>query len=289
MSADGFVGRVVELQRLHDAAVRGACVCVSGTEGVGKTRLVAEFLRRNAAGWPSAAWIDACASPDRVDAGAGAGGLLVVDGFRGSRARATALAAMARSGTTVLVTSRESLGVPGEVAFALAPLPRAHGDNDAPAVRLFLARAAEFGVALDAASLPAVATVVRLLDGMPLALELAAARVAVLGLSTVVAELEARVDARVRRGERVVRSDLVQIVVAWAWATLRPGDAAALAACARRGAGEVAARDLGASGDAILARLVASGIVRPDAATGVLALPPRVREYALERYPSGIG
>ena len=114
----------------------------------------------------------------------------------------------------VLATSREVLGVPGEVVWPIPPLavPAAADDTDAgtaedarqatapealagfDAVRLFVERAASAdpGFALDAASAPVVAELCRRLDGLPLAIELAAARTRALPPVELAARLEDR-------------------------------------------------------------------------------------------------
>src|SRR5262249_53555018 len=97
-----------------------------------------------------------------------------------------------------LVTSRERLQIPGEVCFELAPLglsavgQGAAGDfAGAEAVQLFVdrARLARADYALSAADAPVVAQLVRALDGLPLAIELAAARTHVLSAPALLARL----------------------------------------------------------------------------------------------------
>ncbi|HEY3683854.1 MAG TPA: AAA family ATPase, partial [Streptosporangiaceae bacterium] len=107
-------------------------------------------------------------------------------------------AVMSKSeGTRLLTTSREPLRIAGETVWRVPPLPvPAPGDDTggAEAVRLFVARAAaarpEFR--LDAASAPVVARICRVLEGMPLAIELAAARVRVLSAAQIAARLDDR-------------------------------------------------------------------------------------------------
>src|SRR5262249_56503615 len=105
-------------------------------------------------------------------------------------------------GSRILATSREPLGLPGEAVWAVPPLDVPDlADDDAaelarsPAVRLFVARAgaAAPGVTLTARTAPAVAVLCRRLDGVPLALELAAPPGRALG----VAQLGARLCHRV--------------------------------------------------------------------------------------------
>ncbi|GAA0949240.1 BTAD domain-containing putative transcriptional regulator [Pseudonocardia zijingensis] len=98
-------------------------------------------------------------------------------------------------GLTVLATSRERLGLAAEYAFRLAPLPVPGADGDptqVPSVAVFLdrARRARPGAAPAPAQLRTVADIVRRLDGMPLAIELAAGRLSTFTL----ADLHRRLD-----------------------------------------------------------------------------------------------
>ncbi|WP_198654095.1 MULTISPECIES: AfsR/SARP family transcriptional regulator [Nocardia] len=100
---------------------------------------------------------------------------------------------------TVLATSRAALGVPGEHLHPTAPLPVPDGTGDAaasPAVRLFTARARAVrpDLELDAANLAHIAEVCRRVDGLPLALELAAARLRSLNPADLAARLVAPPD-----------------------------------------------------------------------------------------------
>jgi predicted ATPase/DNA-binding SARP family transcriptional activator len=105
-------------------------------------------------------------------------------------------------GVRLLATSREPLGIAGEAQFPLTPLPTPAEDAvpvelaGSDAVRLFVERArdADPAFVLDRDTAPAVAHICRRLDGLPLALELAAARVKLLDA----AEIAARLDDRFR-------------------------------------------------------------------------------------------
>jgi predicted ATPase/DNA-binding SARP family transcriptional activator len=147
----------------------------------------------------------------------------------------------------VLATSREVLGVAGETVWPVPPLavpdaPEEVGAASAPAgadgaapevlagydaVRLFSERAAaaDPGFPLDATSAPVVAELCRRLDGLPLAIELAAARVRVLP----VAELAARLGDRFRLlagGGRTLdpRQQTLRATVDWSWELLEEPD-----------------------------------------------------------------
>ena len=100
-------------------------------------------------------------------------------------------------GLRVLATSREPLGVPGEAVYLVPPLAVPPESSDpqalagAPAVRLFLARARSARADAGAAAAPVavVARICRELDGLPLAIELAAARASVLSAEEIEAHL----------------------------------------------------------------------------------------------------
>ncbi|BBH69989.1 hypothetical protein ACTI_66740 [Actinoplanes sp. OR16] len=126
------------------------------------------------------------------------------------------------SGLRVLATSREPVAIDGEALVPLGPLPVPDPDDGpeqaltAASVRLFADRAAAVcpGFTADAASLPAIVRVVRSLDGMPLALELAAARLRTLSP----ADLSDRFRV-LGTGSRsaVARHRTLRAVIAWSW------------------------------------------------------------------------
>ncbi|MFD9907523.1 BTAD domain-containing putative transcriptional regulator [Streptomyces sp. NPDC059063] len=141
-------------------------------------------------------------------------------------ARAAQHLLQARPQLTVLATSRESLEVMGEALCRIGPLPLPEGRAElatvaeAPAVRLFLDRATAVrpGFALDAATVDPVVDVVRRLDGLPLALELAAARLR----SMTVGQIARRLDDRFRllstgNREAQPRQRTLRAVFEWSW------------------------------------------------------------------------
>ncbi len=103
-------------------------------------------------------------------------------------------------GLRVLVTSREPLGLPGELVLPLNPLPVADD-----AVTLFADRAALTGFTLDDTNRPTVEAVCRRLDGIPLALELAAARLCELSLAQLHGRLGERLAVPARPAQRPAR------------------------------------------------------------------------------------
>lgn len=217
-------------------AARARLVTVVGPGGSGKTRLALQVAARLAGSGsegqlPDGAWLVSLASladgnlvPQAV---AGALGvqvvpgrtaldavtawlqsrrlLLVLDNCEHLVAESAAFAQaalLAAPGLRVLATSREPLGVPGEVLWRLpmlpAPdlqaLPAPERLADYAAVRLFVerARAVHPGFALTPENAPAVARIAQRLDGMPLAIELAAARARVLAVEQIAARLDDR-------------------------------------------------------------------------------------------------
>jgi predicted ATPase/DNA-binding SARP family transcriptional activator len=130
------------------------------------------------------------------------------------------------SGLRVLATSREPLAVDGEALVPLGPLALPARDDDvdqtrrAASVRLFTERAAAVrpGFDVDETTLPEVRRVVRSLDGMPLALELAAARLRTLSLPDLADGLSDRFRL-LTTGSRAAlpRHRTLRAVIAWSW------------------------------------------------------------------------
>lgn len=206
-----FVGRTSELAALHALVARHRLVTLTGTAGAGKTRLALEAAR-TAPGMPPATLVDLAAVAvhgDVDDALATAIAVfpgdddtagvlraavvagrhwLVLDNAEhvlvGLRSRLTDLLGAAGH-LRVLATSRSPLGLPGEVVYEVEPLSLPPETDDPVAVlasdagRLFADRAAMAlpGFSVDTSTARAVAGICRRLDGLPLAIELAAARV----------------------------------------------------------------------------------------------------------------
>ncbi|WP_158892641.1 BTAD domain-containing putative transcriptional regulator [Amycolatopsis anabasis] len=210
-------------------------------------------------------------------------------------------------GLRILATSQEALGLPGEALFPVPPLDlparAAEADPDAVreagAVRLFAARAAAAapGFRVDRDNAAAVAAICRRLDGIPLALELAATRVRALGVPELLSRLDDRF-ALLGSGRRGVpaRQQTLRAMIDWSWELLTGAERAVLrrlavhldgctldaaeSVCAGEGVDRSAVLDL-------LARLVDRSLVvmTADRATGEprYRLLESVAAYCLER------
>ncbi|MFB9183159.1 BTAD domain-containing putative transcriptional regulator [Dactylosporangium sucinum] len=191
-------------------------------------------------------------------------------------------------GLRVLATSREPLGLAGEVLWEVPPLHLPHDDHDvdavrrSPAARLFAARAAaqQRGFRLDARTAPAVAQLCRRLDGLPLALELAATRVRAFGVQGVLDRIEL---VSTRQRDVPPRQRTMTAVIGWSWDLLDPADQqvlAGLAVFADGCAPEAAERICGTDLDA-LGRLVDRSLVVADG--GRFRLLETVAAFCLPR------
>ena len=132
----------------------------------------------------------------------------------------------------VLATGREPLGLPGESVHMLAPLrvPAAGAGDEArtaAAVQLFAERATEArpGFRLDDRSLPPVAEICRRLDGLPLAIEMAAARMRSIGVEALAARLDQRFSLLAgQRASVDPRHRNLHSLVQWSYELLDPVD-----------------------------------------------------------------
>jgi predicted ATPase/DNA-binding SARP family transcriptional activator len=321
-----FVGRDDELDELTALVRSHRLVTLTGPGGAGKTRLALEVGRRltdvdtylvELAPLPTSALV--------AQALADALGIRAEPGHALARTVAAALSSRpavvvldncehlvwacaelvqvlltGAVGLRVLATSREPLGVPGERVHPVRPLRvAAVGERweciaESDAVRLFADRAAAArpGFAVTAGNAALVGEACRRLDGLPLAIELAAARAAALPL----AELVDRLDDRFRLLESATRAAdprhrSLAAAMAWGHDLLPAAEQALFVRLAVFPAGFdlAAARAVcgGCSDVALpLARLVASSMVQLDDQPGVggrYRLLESVRAYAEER------
>ena len=223
-----FVGRAAEVAEVAGLLAEYRLVTVTGPGGMGKTRLAGEVARQVAGRFADGVCLVELASvqdPALVQAavsvalgvnqepGASLTGalatalgrqqlLLVLDNCEHLIAAVAELCAgllPVADDMRILATSREPVGIAGEARLRLGPLglPRPAGEPRAPvseAAALFAdrARRADRRFALDVESGPLVERLVARLDGMPLAIELAAARVEALGLAQLLDRLDGR-------------------------------------------------------------------------------------------------
>ncbi len=219
-----FVGRTSELAQVIALTSESRLVTLTGPGGSGKTRLAMQAGAQLLGGVTDGVWlvelapvgaeqlgasvaaalrVEAPAGQDPIDAVVEATSelhlIVVLDNCEHLVADAAAVAERllaACPNLRILATSRERLGVAGEALWPVLPLevPDADDDPDAEAVRLFVerARAAAPSFELTEANLPAIATICRRLDGIPLAIELAAARTRLLEPAEIAHRLDDR-------------------------------------------------------------------------------------------------
>jgi predicted ATPase/DNA-binding SARP family transcriptional activator len=326
----GVFGRTEAVAELRALLSHGRLVTLTGPGGVGKTRLAVETATQSAGDFPDGVWMAELAGPTTrapADAVMGALGIrddsaadprgVLAEALRDSRmllildncehlvdqaAELTAQLLRAAPGLRVLVTSREPLLVAGEVVWAVPPLmlpePAAEQDPAAvarsSAVQLFVARAGASapGFRLEEDNAQAVAELCRRLDGIPLALELAATRVRNLGVH----ELLARLDDRFRllvTGNRDAppRQQTLAAVIDWSWELLTEPErlvlrrlAVTAGGCDLRAAEAICAED-GLDVPNLVSRLVdRSLVVAADAPDGRrYRLLESIAAYGLQR------
>jgi predicted ATPase/DNA-binding CsgD family transcriptional regulator len=255
-----FVGRAEAMGEVAGLLAECRLVTVTGPGGSGKTRLATEVARRVAGRFADGVWLvelaavrDPAQVPAAVTAALEVGDLpgipmaaalarvlaarqllLVLDNCEHVIDAAAQLCAgllPLADELRVLATSREPLRVAGEARYRLAPLTLPGADDQAltgsgpqsEAVTLFADRARRAGVrlALDGPANPAVARLVTRLDGMPLAIELAAARVEALGVTELLDRLGDRFDL-LTAGDRLAvgRHRSLAATVEWSYQLL---------------------------------------------------------------------
>lgn len=244
-----FVGRESELAQLGELLSAGQLVCLTGPAGCGKTRLALAAAQD----WPGETRLAELASATAADASAVISGALGLSYEAGDLATAARVALAGRnlllvadncdqvietagslltaltravSGLRIVATSRQPLGVSEEQVLPVPPLDGPAGTTVAAvqasaAGRLFAdrARAAFPQFRLDEASAPHVAAICLCLDSLPLAIELAAARVRTLDVATLAGSLTGHLEL-LAEPARVGRHRSLSAAIEWSWQLL---------------------------------------------------------------------
>ena len=326
-----FVGREGEAAELRALIARARLVTIVGTGGLGKTRLSLQVAADVVDDFPDGVWLvelaaindprlppQAVASALGVSEKAGAPLveaivahvrnrrlLLVLDNCEHLLDACATLARQlleASAGLRILATSREPLHVRGEALFTLPALSLPRGSDahvlqalsQSDAARLFVERASAVhpGFNVTAQNAAAIATICRRVDGIPLALELAAARARALSVDTIADRLVDRF--RLLTGgdpTGLPRQRTLRALIDWSYELLTPAESTLFRRLAvfAGGFSLEAAEALG-SGDGVdeadvldvLTHLVEKSLVEHDASGERYRMLETVRQYALE-------
>jgi predicted ATPase len=255
-----IIGRERELEELLTLLANGRTITLTGPGGTGKTRLALEAGRRIGPSYEGGVWfldlssthaaelvlpgiavlLDVDVPPDGspVDAIsamlAGKPTLLILDNLEQILDAASDLAALqdAAPDLTLLMTSRAPLQLPREWVYAVPqlalpdlqalPAPSAMLEN--PAVRLFVTRAqqAKPDFQLIDGNARAVAEICHRLDGLPLAIEIAAARVRLLPPAAILTRLGSRLNLLTRGSAVNARQQTMRDTIGWSYNLLEP-------------------------------------------------------------------
>ncbi|MFN2462501.1 MAG: LuxR C-terminal-related transcriptional regulator [Candidatus Dormibacteria bacterium] len=310
-----FVGRAREVQEVHRLLRRHRLVTLTGPGGVGKTSLALAVARDSGRRFPGGTWLaelagvsDPAQVADRAadavlglsgssgagvaeiaERAAGGPGLLILDNcehlVEGAATFAAALVTAAPS-LRMLATSREPLRIAAEATFSVPPLP----DNES--LLLFIerakARVPDF-LPLDDTRV-AVREICARLDGLPLAIELAAARMAMLTPAQLIPLLGDRfslLDAGPR--DAPSRHRALRATIDWSFDLLGPEERELFTRLSVFRGGfdlSAAAALAGAGALGTLTALVEKSVVQPFGSTGPnprYRLLDTLREYGLER------
>jgi predicted ATPase/DNA-binding SARP family transcriptional activator len=318
-----FVGREAELTALGPRVRGERLLTLTGVGGVGKTRLALELAQRTASAFADGvAFVDLSPLADpslvagevAVALGVREQGerdltellaarvrasdlLLVLDNCEHVREAAAALVErllLAGPALRILATSRSPLGVPGEAEVPVAPLSV---DSDAVTLLLARARAARPSIAGDEATLATAARICTDLEGLPLAIELAAARARSLSLDDIAQRLDDRFRFLVSwRRLTTARHRTLGEAMDWSHDLLAPEEQELLAGLSVFAGGfslaAVAAVCAGGDDDAALRRiegLVEASLVMAGDGPGETRyrLLETVRQYAAARLEAG--
>jgi non-specific serine/threonine protein kinase len=262
-----FIGREVDLETIRGLLKETRLLTMTGPGGCGKSRLATEFALRSEASFPDGVWsVDLSPIGDAALVGNEVGRvfelpdaegkamserlaealasrelLLVLDNCEHVQRGAAGLCALLLRtcpGLRVIATSREPLGVDGEWIYRVGALrtpSSGAGLDDAEelqgfeSVRLFLdrARAVRPGFSMDSANAGHIAEICRQLDGVPLAIELAAARLKMMGAEEIASRLGDRFKL-LRNKAGAPRQQTLLAAIEWSYEQLDATERAAL-------------------------------------------------------------
>ena len=227
-----FIGRADDIAAVSSLVGRARVVTLTGPGGTGKTRLAIEAARSLGAHYPDGTWFVALDAihdsglvlaaiatilgvPDQSGRTIGVvlgeyltsrRSLVLLDNFEQVIDAASDIGTLLSSapGLDILITSREPLAIAGEHVYQVEPLglpaeagvPTAQDIRANEAVALFVERASAVrsDFLLSDANAPAIAAICRRLDGLPLAIELAAARINLFSADQILARLDHRLE-----------------------------------------------------------------------------------------------
>lgn len=328
-----FVGREPERRALADLLRVHRLVTLTGAGGAGKTRLALEGCRAQVGAWTGGVWLvdlaavvdpratpravaEVLAVPERGDVSAldelvehlrDQEVMLLLDSCEHLADACAELVHAVLSGcpfVRVVATSRVSLGVPGEVDLTVEPMPTPADDTPLDematfaSVRLFLdrGRARRRDLATTPEEVRTVARVCRELDGLPLAIELAAARAKTMSVDDMAGHLDERLRF-LRSGSSLdpPRHQTLRATIDWSHDLLAPDERALLAALSVFAGGfalgsvaAICTEGSTARAETLVSRLVESSLVVAVTRHGTTRyrLLETIRQYAAERLAS---
>jgi predicted ATPase/transcriptional regulator with XRE-family HTH domain len=324
-----FVGRDAELAEIAAALTSSRLVTIFGPGGVGKTRIAQRIADDAAASYPGGVWVAELAplSDPQLIAQALAGALgigdpgparplletvvsalrakralLVLDNCEHLREAVSGIAETLLAGCPklrILATSREGLGTHEELLYRLPPLavgdgsetPRAAEALRYGAVALFVARAqaAQPAFVLTDQHAAAVAEICRSLDGNPLAIELAAARLSVLSIEQLAERLDDRFRLLGGEANGLPRQQTLRALIDWSFDLLKPHERAAFTRLAVFRGGWTAEAAAAVAGDdeleaaVVLSSLADKSLVVADPETGRYRFTATTGQYAAQK------